>query len=399
MTGEASRPAPWLWLAAAALFGGQLAWHTFDVWPAGLTDRSGRLKGADFLQFYTYGALAASGQTARLYEPEAHAEITRDLVDPQLALSAFRPNYPPVVAVAASPLASRPLLTSLTWFSVASWVCYVLAVAALTSLGRWTSGERRLVILAALACPSIFVVLRYGQISTLTLLILTAAVLAASAGAHVFAGMLLGLLAYKPNLLVVPAISFAVTGSGRLLAGLGAGMALEIGANLAIAGIGPMRQYVAILVELLRRPELVQFFPAESHSLRGFVSLLGAWPALADVFGWMGIVAAAGAVRRVWREEHDVQVQWAALVLAMLVASPHLLTYDLVLLIVPLTLLADRLRATEASGRWGRIPLLMGYFGAWPGVFIARLYHVQPSTIAMLWLLALAAQPRRTVRP
>jgi hypothetical protein len=84
----------------------------------------------------------------------------------------------------------------------------------------------------------------------------------------------------------------------------------------------------------------------------------------------------------------------------MLAASPHLLTYDLLLLAVPLLLVVDWLRTTSSANRrehwsWALVFL---YFGAWPGTFIARLYHVQISTVGMVWLLWLLAQVPREDR-
>jgi len=77
-----------------------------------------------------------------------------------------------------------------------------------------------------------------------------------------------------------------------------------------------------------------------------------------------------------------------------------LLTYDLLLLAAPLILIVDwriETTGTVAPEQW-RWALLLLYFGAWPGTFIARLYHVQVSTLGMLLVLWLLAQPPRAVR-
>jgi alpha-1,2-mannosyltransferase len=378
--------------AALALLVGTLAWHGFDLATGTWTDRAGRLKGADFLQFYTYGVIAATdGQ--QLYEPAAHQAVARTHVNPALSLSEFRPNYPPVVAWLARPLARLPFLTALGWFSVLSLALYLGAVALLAATTVELRHHQPLGMLLAVACPTLFVVLRYGQISALSLLVVTCSVVLAAKRRDLLAGTLLGLLVFKPTLVVVPALAFAVCGKGRLLAGLIVGILLETSVNVALVGIEPMRQYFATLAELVRRPELVQFFPAESHSLRGFVRLLAPVPGAAQLAGWVGVVIAVASVVRVWKIHDDWRPRWSGLVLATLVGSPHLLSYDLLLLAVPIVLLADWLLV--APGSWARryrIPLAMAYFAAWPGTFIARLYLIQPSTIAMLWLLALLAR-------
>jgi hypothetical protein len=94
----------------------------------------------------------------------------------------------------------------------------------------------------------------------------------------------------------------------------------------------------------------------------------------------------------VWRLTEDRRPRFAALSLATLLASPHLLTYDLLLLVVPIALLTDWIvDATDRppSGVWLAI-LAMLYFAAWPGTLLARVYGVQMSTVGMvmgLWLL------------
>jgi hypothetical protein len=88
----------------------------------------------------------------------------------------------------------------------------------------------------------------------------------------------------------------------------------------------------------------------------------------------------------------DHRPRLAALSLSALVASPHLLTYDLLLLGVPIILLTDWILETTdtaPAGAWLAM-LLMLYFGAWPGTLLARLYFVQISTVGMvmgLWLI------------
>ncbi len=118
-----------LWRRTARF--GLLAWHAYDVATPGLTDRSGRLKAPDFLQFYTYGALVAEHQTGRLYDADAHAAIARRLVDPRLVLTSFTPNYSPVIAWLAVPLTGLPFATAMVAFSAFSaWTLWRLDLAA-----------------------------------------------------------------------------------------------------------------------------------------------------------------------------------------------------------------------------------------------------------------------------
>ena len=295
----------------------------------------------------------------------------------------------------ARPLSALPYSTALAWFSAGSWVLFVAAVGVLMATTTALRRHWKTTLLLAIAWPTIFVVLRYGQISAVTLLVLACSTAAFAAKHDATAGVLLGVLAFRPQLLVVPTLAFAAQRRYRLLAGLLAGVFIETVVNVALVGLEPMRQYAGVLAELARQPDLVQFFPAESHSLRGFVRLVTGRAAIAQPAGWVAVAAAVVGAVRVWQVQTDWRPRWSALVLAMLVGSPHVLSYDLVLLAVPILLLADWvMRADHPDWLAWRVPLVVAYFGAWPGTFIARVYQVQPSTIAMLCLIYLLARGR-----
>jgi alpha-1,2-mannosyltransferase len=395
------RPSARQWrLLALALIGSLAGWHGYDVATPGLSDRSGRLKAPDFLQFYTYGSLMAENQVDRLYEADAHAAVARRVVDPRLVLTSFSPNYSPVIAFLAVPLTGLSFAAAMVAFSAFSAWIYGLSVWLLTSITTRVKSDVVTTVLLAAAWPALTITLRYGQISALSLFVVTAATVSAASGRQWLAGAALGLLVYKPNLLLGPVLILVVARQWRLVGGLALGAGLELAANLAIAGPDVMCQYVTALLKLAANPERVQFYPAESHSLRGLVQLLVPWPSLVTAATVVALPLAAWLGVRAWRAHHDFRPRWAALVVASLVASPHVLTYDLLLLAVPLVLLVDwsletRPGLPSAPFLWS---LALLYFGAWPGPFIARLYHVQVSTVGMLWLLWLLAEAPRADR-
>jgi hypothetical protein len=365
---------------------GHAAYQLYDVATPGPLDRNGRVKAADFLQFYTYGTLAREGRWPTLYDTAAHLEVARSA---GLELSAFQPNYSPAIAWAAAPLARLPYPDAMRAFVAVQFMAYGTAILLLVSIA---GSHRRWGLLAALVWPTFIVSLRYGQISPLSLLLVAVALSARHRQRPAVAGIALGLLAYKPNLLIVPVLAFVITGQWRLLVGLAAGALGEQMLNLALAGPDAMHQYGEVLLRIARHPELVQFFPAESHSVSGFSLLLIPSRPLAWAMGWLAVPVTTWMVVRAWRVHDDWRPRWAALIVGALVASPHLLTYDLLLLAGPLVLLADWLPASRSAlrggWRWGLFAL---YFGAWPGTFLARLFHLQLSTMGMalvLWLLA-----------
>ena len=375
-----------------------IAMHAWNLATPGLLDRTGRLKGPDFLQFYTYGWLAREHKWERLYDAHAHGDIARLRVDPRMTITGFRPNYSPVVALIMAPLTSASFLRAWALWSAISVGLYGIAVGFIAGMTTHVRKDRLTLALAALAFPALFVVIRYGQISALSLLLMALAGWFYSRHHLLAAGLVLGALAYKPNLLVVPVLALAATRQWRMLWGLGAAVCFESAANLALVGSSGFRQYLGILATLATNPDLVQAVPTESHSLRGFVRLLLPSRAVLIITSVAAVAIGTWAVHRVWRLSADPRPRWAALSLATLVATPHLLTYDLLLLGVPLVLIVDwcwSAQLPRTGAWWAAMALLYG--AAWPGPFLARLYGIQPSTVGMaltLWLLvAYASRP------
>jgi hypothetical protein len=156
---------------------------------------------------------------------------------------------------------------------------------------------------------------------------------------------------------------------------------------LALLSVGGnvFEQYVRVLVTIARQPSLIQMYPTEIHSVAGAVGILLPWRPVIAIVTIGVIVVGTWAAARVWRSTPDIRLRWSALTLAVLAASPHLLTYDLLLLAVPLVLLTDWIleRTGQAPrGAW-LTALLLLYAGAWPGTLVARLYGLQISTIGM----------------
>ncbi|HET6317199.1 MAG TPA: glycosyltransferase family 87 protein, partial [Chloroflexota bacterium] len=358
-----------LQLACLILFAVSLGLHGWDLSAPGLLDRTGRLKCPDFLQFYTYGTLARTGDIAGLYDPDTHANVARAVIDPQLSLALFHPNYSPAIAWLFAPLSRLPYLRAMiVWLAISSTL-YLLSIAMLLPAVRHLHREAQTIWLVAIAWPAFFIVLRYGQLSTLSLAILIVAVRCAARGQPLAAGMALGCLVYKPNLLVVPALTLLMVGEWRMVIGLVAGAMLESLAAMTLAGRDVYAQYIGVLVTIAKHPEMVQLYPAESHSIGGALRLWSAPPALVMVATAIALLLAVFGCVTVWRSTTDHRPRWASLVLAALVSSPHLLTYDLLLLVVPIVLIADwvwDITGKRPDGAWLAL-LVMLYLGAWPG--------------------------------
>jgi hypothetical protein len=125
-------------------------------------------------------------------------------------------------------------------------------------------------------------------------------------------------------------------------------------------------------------------YPENSHSLRGFLRLLGVPPAAATAAVVAAVVACTPAIARAWQATHPPLVRVSLLVLLTVLLTPHLLTYDLLLLAVPILALADR-AAGHRQGRGERHAVVLAvalYLAAFSPVLAAHL-RVQLSTVCV----------------
>jgi hypothetical protein len=355
--------------------------HTIST--PGLIDRIGRFKGTDYIQFYVAGSLVLDHRTEALFDPHAHLAEGRRRIDPELKLFAPHPNYGPQVALLFAPFALLPFAWSLVAFLVLSTLCYA---ASVWLLWRECDALRRhaaLLFVLAVASPLFLTVIRYGQASAVSLLIWSAAFVVLRRSKPFVAGLCVGCLAFKPQLGIVLAIVFISAGEWRVVAGAAVSAAGQLAIGWLVAGTSTMARYFETLWMLARDPGLVQLFPSENHSIRGFLQLLA--PRCTPGLAFVLMLGAFAFGVRMWRSDRLLPLRWSALVLLTILASPHLLTYDLLLLTIPLILVANW--AAEHDEHPLRpsitIALVLLYFASFSGNLFAMLTHVQVSVVVM----------------
>jgi hypothetical protein len=367
-----------------------LSWglYAYTMSPAGLIDRAGRFKGSDYIQYYVLGSLVLEGKTDLLYDPNGHIAEGRTRIDPRLNLYAAHVNYGPQVALAFAPLAWLPFGLSLTAFLALTTIAYAVAVWLIWKNSPCLHRHGRLVALLAAASPLFLTVVRYAQLSAFTLLIWAIAFTAFKHHRKFAAGLAIGCLAFKPQLgLVIGAVlliarEWRVLG-GALVTGLG-----QLGVAWLVAGSQGLESYASVLWTLVRDPALVQLHPSEVHSIRGFLQLLVSSPVVIAVGVMVGLITAAILAGRSWRSDAPSGVGWAQVIVLTILASPHLLSYDLVMLTCPLLLLGDWCMGHERHPRRSTVTLLLLplYFAPFSSN-LARLIPVQLSVLVMMMLV------------
>jgi len=352
---------------------------------ADLLDRYGNLKGTDFLHFYTLGSLAMEHRGGDLYNVNAQAALAGERV-PDAAGIHYLPLYPPQVSLLFWPLAHLSYIGALAIWSAGTALVYGLccysvwrACPRLRNWG-WT------VALLCFAYPAFFHLIAWGQTSAIAMACFTGSFFLLRNHRKFSAGLLLGGLAFKPQLGLAVAFVFVAIRSWKILAGAAISAGVQLACGLGYFGWGAYRNW---LQTLARIPLLLPAFeprPYQTHCLRTFWSMIVPWDGLAAGLYVISAVVVLAWTISIWRSREPLSLRYSALLMATVLVSPHLTVYDLVILAPALLLSVDWLFSQPLApvGFGSLIYLaavlpLVGPFTRW--------IHVQLSVVVITALL------------
>jgi arabinofuranan 3-O-arabinosyltransferase len=203
---------------------------------------------------------------------------------------------------------------------------------------RMIIGDRSGYLLAA-AFPAILCNLVVGQNGFLSAGLFGGALLLLQRR-PVLAGVLFGLLTYKPHLGLLVPVALIAGGSWRVVVSAGVTAALMAAASWAAFGIEIWQAFFSSIGQTSQA--FLSNGWADWHKLQtafGLMRVLGGPEWLAWSVQALVAIVAAVCVALVWRGRAPCEVKAATLVTAVLLATPYLYTYDLVVLAVPLAFL------------------------------------------------------------
>ena len=297
----------------------------------GLIDRNGKPLGTDFSNVYAAGTLTWQGRPADAYAPALQHEAEKAIFGGR-EVPFYGWHYPPFFFAVAIAVAAFPYAWGLSIWLAASFAAYLAAIRAILP-GKET-------LLIASAFPAVFVNIGHGQNGFLTAALLGGALQLLDRRPWL-AGMLIGLLAYKPQFGVLIPIALLAGGRWRSIAAAVATVAVLLALSFATLGGG-----------------VWQAFADSMHFTQTVVLEQGGtgWEKIQSVFSaarmWGATVPAAYAVQFalglglaaslawLWRSDAAFELKAAALATGSLLATPYVLDYDLVVLAVAIACLA-----------------------------------------------------------
>jgi hypothetical protein len=384
LTRERMRLVGFAVLVAAALGTVYLA-----VTSDGLNDQFGRPLGTDFSSFYAAGTLVQDGTPAAVYDHVAHFAREKALFGSATQFYAFQ--YPPLFLLIAGVLAKLPYALALMAWLGATLTLYLWAIRAIVAtmspfpfhgglrteevrnggqrvdashatVSRSTSSAKAEVkkewLLFALAFPAAFINLGHGQNGFLTAGLFGLA-LAVMGRRPFVAGILFGLLAYKPQFGLMIPLVLLVTGQWRVIAAAAATVILLVALTLVAFGPGPWQAFFASLP--FTRTVLLEQGNVGWHKIQSVFSWVRMWGgpvSLAYLVQTTLTIAVVASLVWLWRSNTRFPIKAAALLIGTLLATPFSLDYDLMLLAPAIAFLAADGR-TNGFVPWEKTVLAM----------------------------------------
>lgn len=296
----------------------------------------------DFRTSYSAGAMLRAGQGAQLYDYPSEEQVQSALVSAEpRALPLMTPPFSVLLFVPLSLLSFWPayfvMVTINLFILIVSLAIIKSFLKALS--GRWKTAP----LLLFLSFLPAAIALLMGQLSFVLLVIYCGCFVALRRKRDVLAGLILSLALIKFQIALPVAILFLLWRQWRFFAGFVAGEAVLAAVSVPILGASRFLPYLHSLFSMTN--SITADYATQAHF--GIIPDL-----MPNLFGVVFVVTRGAA----WSPILVVVLSlllflWTArqrpsLPLALLTAmavSYHLLFYDLTLLLLPLSLLADQL--------------------------------------------------------
>lgn len=298
----------------------------------GAIDRQGRPLGTDFSDVYAAGTYVLAGNPGAPFDPAQ--QFARE----QAIFGANTPfygwHYPPYFLFIAGALAKMPYGLSLAVWQASTLLLYLLMIWRIVSAPSPRAAGRGdyLWLLLALAYPAVLINIGHGQNGFLTAALLGGALLALDRRPYL-AGILIGLLVYKPQFgLMIPLALVAAARWRTVAAAAATVVLLTLATTLAF---GPQIWHAFLVSTRFSRTVVLEQGGTGWQKIQSLFSWARMWGApipLAYALQGVLTLALGAAIVWLWRGGAPPALKRASLCFAAILATPYSLDYDMMIL-------------------------------------------------------------------
>ena len=284
----------------------------------------------DFVNIYAASIAALKGDPAAVYDIHRQHLQEISLLGADLGVLGF--HYPPMYLLMVLPLSMLPFIVSWILFETATLAGYIAVVRRIVpvSPGLWL----------AITFPGVLVNFTCGQNGFLTTALIGGGLLMLDR-APILAGLLFGLMSYKPQFALLIPLALIAARRWRAFATTAVTAILFAATSFAVFGASTWHAFL-VSVQFTQKIVLEQGgIPMYTlQTVFGAIRMWGGSVGLAYAVQAAVALYAAAAVIWIWQSERPFALKAAALAAGSLMVSPYVLQYDLVLLALPIAWLA-----------------------------------------------------------
>ena len=296
-------------------------------------DRLGYVVGHDFVNTWTGGRLALSGNPGAHFGFLAYNGLLRDTFGPDYPMHIW--SYPPHILLFIWPLGHLPY--------IAAYVAY-MAMGLLTYLAVVSDGDRRAdhLLLLALA-PATIINIWCGQVGFFVAALLVGGLIQLDRR-PILAGVLFGLLSIKPHLGLLLPLMLVLTRHWRAIAAAVATIVMLLAATTLVFGPKVWIAYVNEAMPVQSYVLLANVEPWMAHVPTAFMNARIAGLSVTTAVAaqvLLSATATAGVAWTFWRRRDPV-LSNALFLTATLAVTPYAFNYDMTIFGWVIVKLMDR---------------------------------------------------------
>ena len=310
--------------------------------------------GIDYADYYAAGRMVIDGNVGQIYDMAAHHAVLESIFGKIPYLLEW--IYPPTFLLPIVPLSYLSFDASLIVWLVLSFVPAALAVYFLT-------GKNKLAPLCLLAFPGTFLNIRWGQNGFLTAALFGFGVYFVETN-PMLAGLMFGLLTFKPQMAIFP---FIILFFSKKWKALGWSVAFAAALAMLTGVLFGFRTWIDFFTTSLYN---AQQLSASWDATNWGIPTLSTALRTMGLSGW-GLTLILTAVVafaiyccvRVWKQTQNLSLRLMALVLCLFLSFPYISLYDFAIFGVPFTLFFFE---REKNPKQSFSPVLLGLLWVLP---------------------------------
>ncbi len=278
--------------------------------------------GTDFSNVYTAGSMIHEGRAADVWDWGQHAQAMKDIFGSRLD-AYYAWHYPPFFLFIASVFAFLPYLWALILWQLSTLAGFTYSIKKIMA-------ERPGWLLPTLGFPAVFVNMGHGQNAFLTAMLFGLSMFYLNKK-PILAGILIGLMAYKPQFGFL--IPLALLAGGYYKTFFSAGITVLIMSALATVTFG-MDIWPAFMESMtLTRDIILEDGSTGWHKIQSAFSAIMNWTGNVTVaYAVHGLIALfiTATIFLAFRKPVAHEDRAALLILGSLMFTPYMLDYDMV---------------------------------------------------------------------